>query len=630
MRSFIFLLLVALSPISYSADFSQILQLIDYIGVDYEGAVDNGEVINQGEYGEMKDFSHGIAEKIVGLDSSGQKTYLLEQSKKLINLIEAGADIASIREITADMRQAIVNNFNVTVTPRKAPDMARAETIYQQNCVGFHGVDGDGNGPLAKGIDPPPINFTDKNRYAQRTLYGLYNTITQGVPDTRMQSYQKMSIEDRWALAFYVGKFAVNKSDYNGINQQIANSSASSLLDLKKFTVTTPAEAESSFGKEGSKIMAMLRNNPKPLFNRDSPIRYTQNRLDAVKQAYMKSDYDGAYQLAVEAYLEGFELVEQKLDTVDSGLRKKIEQAMTGLRNQIRAQVGFSEIEASIAEIDNMLNLATERMNEGNLSGTTVFASALFILLREGLEALLVVAALVAFLVKTEHRSNVRYLHYGWIAALLAGGLTWWASITIIDISGASREVTEGVASLVAAAILFYVGFWLHDKTNAAQWKAFIHNSMHKALSTGTLWGLAGLSFIAVYREVFESILFFEAIWVQADNSGKTMAVSGIATGALLLVILAWIVFRLSIRLPLRQFFNASGVLMLTLAVVFAGKGVAALQEAGYINFDPVNMPRIDLLGIYPNVQGLVVQSILLLLAFFLWYGLPRKRRSEI
>ena len=166
MRSFIFLLLVALSPISYSADFSQILQLIDYIGVDYEGAVDNGEVINQGEYGEMKDFSHGIAEKIVGLDSSGQKTYLLEQSKKLINLIEAGADIASIREITADMRQAIVNNFNVTVTPRKAPDMARAETIYQQNCVGCHGVDGDGNGPLAKGIDPPPINFTDKNRYA--------------------------------------------------------------------------------------------------------------------------------------------------------------------------------------------------------------------------------------------------------------------------------------------------------------------------------------------------------------------------------------------------------------------------------------------------------------------------------
>ncbi len=625
LRSLIFILLIALSPISYSADFSQLLQLIDYIGVDYEGAVDNGEVINQGEYGEMQDFSQGIAEKIAGIDSGIQKPHLLEQSQQLINLIKTRADIELIRKITTDMRLVIVNNFNVTVIPRKAPDMARAETLYQQNCVGCHGVNGDGHGPLANGMNPAPINFTDKNRYAQRTLFGLYNTITHGVPDTKMQSFQQMSMEDRWALAFYVGQFAV-KSDYDEISQQMANSSVPSLLDLKKFTVTTPAEAESSFGEEGSKMMTMLRNNPRPLFNKESPISFTQNQLDAVKQAYMKKDYDGSYQLAVEAYLEGFELVEQKLDAVDSGLRRKIEQAMTGLRNQIRAQVGFPEVEASIEEINNMLNLATERMNEGNLSGSTVFVSALFILLREGLEALLVVAALIAFLIKTEHRANVRYLHFGWIGALLAGGLTWWASITIIDISGASREMTEGIASLLAAVILFYVGFWLHDKTNAVQWKAFIQNSMQKALSTGTLWGLAGLSFIAVYREVFESILFFQALWVQADKAGKTMAVSGIATGALLLTILAWIVFRLSIRLPLRQFFNASGVLMLALAVIFAGKGVAALQEAGYINFNPVNMPRIDLLGIYPNMQGLVVQGVLLLLAFFLWYGLPRKR----
>ncbi|RLA04119.1 MAG: hypothetical protein DRQ45_01490, partial [Gammaproteobacteria bacterium] len=227
------------------------------------------------------------------------------------------------------------------------------------------------------------------------------------------------------------------------------------------------------------------------------------------------------------------------------------------------------------------------------------------------------------------HRANVRYLHFGWIGALLAGVATWWVSMSIIEISGASREITEGVAALLAASILFYVGFWLHDKTTAAQWQAFIEKSMHRALSAGTLWGLAGLSFIAVYREVFETILFFQALWVQTDAPGRNMALAGVIVGAGVLAMLAWVVFRYSMRLPLRQFFRLSGLLMFVLALVFAGKGVAALQEAGYIQISPINAPRIDLLGIYPNLQGLLLQGALLLLGLYLWYGLPGRRSSR-
>ncbi len=222
----------------------------------------------------------------------------------------------------------------------------------------------------------------------------------------------------------------------------------------------------------------------------------------------------------------------------------------------------------------------------------------------------------------------MRYLHYGWVGALAVGFLTWLASVSLIEISGASREITEGVAALLATAVLFYVGFWLHDKTNAAQWKSFIENNVRKALSAGTLWGLAGLSFIAVFREVFETILFYQALWVQTDEAGKSMALSGFGAGVAVLAILAWIIMRYSTRLPLRQFFSVTGILMFVLALVFAGKGVAALQEAGYIPVSPVNFPRIDLLGIYPNLQGLMLQLGLLLLALFLWYGLPGKRRT--
>ena len=195
--------------------------------------------------------------------------------------------------------------------------------------------------------------------------------------------------------------------------------------------------------------------------------------------------------------------------------------------------------------IKGQLDVAKERLDGRSLSGAAAFTSAFFILVREGLEALLVVAALAAFLVKTEHRSNMRYLHFGWIGALVAGFFTWWASVSLIEISGASREITEGVAALLATAVLFYVGFWLHDKTSAAQWQQFIQTNVKRALSTGTLWGLAGLSFIAVYREVFETILFYQALWVQTDTAGHTMALSGFGVGVGVLAILAVVVMRL-------------------------------------------------------------------------------------
>ena len=175
------------------------------------------------------------------------------------------------------------------------------------------------------------------------------------------------------------------------------------------------------------------------------------------------------------------------------------------------------------------------------------------------------------------------------------------------------------MAAIVATLVLLYVGFWMHDKTSAAKWKKFIDDSMHKALTSGTLWTLTGLSFIAVYREAFETILFYQALWAQTNEPGKTMAFSGFLTAVGVLAVLGWLIMRYSVRLPLRQFFAVTGGLMFFLAIIFAGKGIAALQEAGVIISSPVNFVRFDLLGIYPNLQGLLVQLALIILAVFLW-----------
>src|SRR5690606_13761134 len=159
--------------------------------------------------------------------------------------------------------------------------------------------------------------------------------------------------------------------------------------------------------------------------------------------------------------------------------------------------------------------------------------------------------------------------------------------------SGATRELTEGITALVAAGVLFYVGFWMHSKLNARRWQAFIEESVRAALNRRSLWALAGIAFVAAYREVFETVLFFQALWVQSGSPVTSRAVlGGFAAGAALIVAIAWAVFRFGVRLPLRQFFAVSAAVMITLAVIFTGKGMAALQEAGKLPLDPVDFPR--------------------------------------
>ena len=596
------------------ADTQQLLQLIDYVGVDYSGAIENGKVVNEGEYAEMVDFSAGITQQLADLPEHEIKTKLLNQAQTLKQWIQLKEDSNKINQLTTRMHQQIINAYEIIVVPRAKPDLNKAKTLYANQCASCHGAEGFGDGDAAKGMNPPPINFHDIERYKQRTLYGLHSTITQGVSDTAMPGFPTLSDEDRWSLAFYVGGMGIDSVDVDTTN--------SPLLNISKLTTITPAQAEELYGEnsvQGGKEMAYLRHHPEVFYSNTSNLNYSRERLADALAAYKNDDPKKAYQYAVEAYLEGFELVEQNINSLNPALRLTIETEMTELRNKIRKGEKIAIIEQDIAAINAKLNQADQLLGSKSLSGSTAFVSAFFILLREGLEALLIVAALAAFLVRTKRKDGLPYIHFGWISALVLGLATWWASISLINISGASREITEGVAAIVATLVLLYVGFWMHDKSSAAKWKKFIDDNMHKALSSGTLWTLSGLSFIAVYREAFETILFYQALWTQAGENGKSMAFGGFLTATATLAVLGWLIMRYSVRLPLRQFFAVTGGLMFVLAIIFAGKGIAALQEAGVLISTPVSFFRLDLLGIYPNLQGLLVQLCLIILAVFLW-----------
>jgi high-affinity iron transporter len=482
-------------------------------------------------------------------------------------------------------------------------------------------------------MEPSPTDFTARARYQDRTVLGLYNTITQGLEGTAMQAYSSLNEAQRWALAFYVGQLATTQAEQAaGAAQFKQLGDAHPLAQLEYLATHTPAEVSVAHGEDGVAMMAYLRAHPESFFSASSGtqlLEFSRMKLGESLVAYQAGDRDAAYELAVEAYLEGFELMEGNINAVDPGLRKEIEAAMTAYRNLIRKGAASATVDAGVQRIEALLDTAVTLLDNTALSGKTAFVSALVILLREGLEALLVVAALAAFLIKTDRRDGLVYIHAGIAAAFVLGAVTWVAANTVVDISGAQRELTEGFAALFAAAVLFSVGFWMHSKTSAVQWQAFIETNLQRHLGTGTLWGLSGLSFIAVYREIFEVVLFYQALWMQSSPEGQHMIFSGLLAAAGILVILGWLILRYSTRLPLRQFFAISGIFMFVLAFIFTGNGIAALQEAGKIPLDPVNMPGVELLGIHPNMQSLGVQLLLVVVAVvMLYYSESGKRKT--
>lgn len=310
-------------------------------------------------------------------------------------------------------------------------------------------------------------------------------------------------------------------------------------------------------------------------------------------------------------------------------IRRALELSASALMGQIRGAISrnapVSEVRAEIETLDGLFAEAARALAPDQASNASSFLGAFAVLLREGLEALLIVVAMIAFLRKAERTDVLPYVHGGWVAALLAGGLTWAAATYLITISGASRELTEGFGSLIASVVLISVGLWMHGKAQADAWQVYIREKLSTALSKKSAWFLFLLAFIVVYREVFETILFLTALWTQG---GGAAMLAGIGAAALVLVVVTWVMLRLSRSLPIAKFFQYSAILMAALAVVLAGKGVAALQEAGLISLHPLALPRFDWLGFYPTIEGVLAQLLAIAALAFGFIVATRKTKD--
>ena len=589
-------------------------RLLDYIAVDYASAVSEGRVADEFEYREMVEFSDVVARQIAALPDTKDNQALIRRSDQLRALIANKEPAERVGRLARALAASLLTAYPVPLAPSQAPDLDRARTLFAQNCASCHGAAGSAPPAAMQALDPPPIDFTDIDRARQRSAFGLYQVITQGLEGTSMASFASLSDEDRWALAFHAGSIAfedVAKGERiwredDGIRQLVP--------DLETLAALTPESLAEQIGEDRAlAVMAYLRANPDAVgqANDAGSLAFVRDTLDRSLSAYRAGNREEARQLALSAYLDGFEPLEALLATRDGGLMREVEQALGQFRAGIESGANPSELQQLRARIDSLLARAEEALAPEAASEISTFLGAFTILLREGIEALLVVIAMIAFVKKSNRFEVLPYVHGGWIAALLAGVATWVLATYFVSISGASREMTEGIGALLAAVILVSVGIWMHGKSQAEEWRRYIQEKMGKALSRGSAWFLFGLAFVVVYREAFETILFYAALW-NPQSSGIILA--GALSAVALLALIAWAMLRYSRKLPITQFFRYSAILIAILAVILAGKGVGAFQEAGVLSATFIaGLPRLAELGFFPTVETIGAQLLTLL-----------------
>ena len=293
---------------------------------------------------------------------------------------------------------------------------------------------------------------------------------------------------------------------------------------------------------------------------------------------------------------------------------------MAAVRSAIEGQRTLAELQTLIGSANAFIDAADQRLAQRAAGPWVTFVLTAGILLREGFEAVLILIALLAVIRASGSTAATRWVHGGWLAALGVGLLSWFFSGWLLGISGAQREMLEGVTALLAVAVLLYIGFWLHSRTEMSRWTHFVDVQVKTALARRNLWGLAAIAFMAVFREAFETVLFLRAITLEGGALGTSAMAVGVAVSFIVLFALSWALLRSSARLPIRNIFNLSSILMAILAVILTGKGFHALQETGVLTVTQTWWHVTwDLLGIYATWETILPQLLILMLVYALW-----------
>ena len=582
-------------------DGQRLVSLVDYVAGDYGGAVSNGQILSVYEYEEQLGFLEtalALASRVKSGAEDGAAIHSrIEALSRAVHSREEPRVVAALGRAA---REEIISRLGLVTTPRKRPSLKSAESLYAQSCATCHGGDGLGQTEVAASLDPKPTSFKSPERRQALSPYRVYNGLSLGVSGTAMPAFESLSPGERWDLAFYVLRLAHADEKASGpVSMTLADLAVRSdddvMAALQADGHPSPAEGLAFARREAAFAEA-------PLGLGIDRTRSMVRKAASLGAAGRVADAD---RVALDAYLQGFEPLEAQISARDPNRTQSVEIAFRDFR---AALVGRNPagIQKQALVLDELISRSQSRSN-----ATLPFVTAFIIFFREGVEAALLVGALLGGVKKLGREDASRAIHIGWTLALAAGALTWFLFSRLIAIAPSQRELVEAVIGILAAVVLFSVSFWMISKAESRKWMAFLKDQMNRGLDSGRVWSFAGVAFLAVYRECAETILFTEALLIEAV--GHTWSVfAGAILGALCVGLIAIAVQNAFRRLPMPVFFGVSGVFLSLLAVAFAGSSVSAFVAAGYLKPRPIPFPSLPLLGIHPDLSSLAVQAVLI------------------
>jgi len=550
-------------------------------------------------------------------------------------------------------------------------NLAEGQGIYLLQCASCHGATGNGQGAWSAALMKPAPNLSQPQALARRSDAALFAATTDGIAASPMPSFARVLRDDeRWKLVAFMrllshggptstantaggeasgkrfggllrllgreyGRAWTGEQLTNTIEYNEASALTHQMTDIAAELGRGGAADQATRLRDGAAaIAALVREQASPAqvsaaaeelallgeaiapgpmsasstaSASDDTLNEASRLLDAAVAASDRGD-GGAASLAGDAYLQ-FEPLEQKLGAVDTSLKTRIEERFLQLRQRLRSSRNPADAQALAAAIHADF-AAARRALQPHTSPYALFFESATIILREGFEIVLVIGALIAYVVKTGNAAMRRSIYAGTAAGVVASLITAAAMGELLRLHPGSSDTLEGITMLLAAVVLFWVSYWLISKAEADKWQRYIRGKVQHALSGGSGAALAGAAFLAVYREGFETVLFYQALYASAPAASMTVT-AGFLTGAVALAIVYGAFRRFQVQIPIRQFFFVTGLLLYLMAAIFAGQGIHELQEAALLPMTPVAwVPAIPLLGIFPSLESLALQAL--------------------
>ena len=592
-------------PQKLESNVKKIVMMMNIVNKEYHEGIAEGKIINAAEYEESQVFleqAFGRYQTLVEAATTQEKRdELADQFSSLIQKIKNKEDPGVIHSEVNAINFGILQKFNIKLsqTPSDPVSLENGRILYMNNCKVCHGTQGKGNGPIAPQLNPKPADLANPQFTGDKFSkpYDNFQIINVGIANTAMIGWaDQFSEKELWDVTYFIRTFSNENVKLPLLVSQTSTSGKNRTQD-------------GSTRKVFEEVYALL---------------------DQSLEAYKSNRVREATESAFDSYLT-YEKVEKQLISKRKDLGLKLESSFGRLQAEIKRNAPIELVEKVGKGITADLKEAQQILTQ-EIGFTGLFIQSLSIIVREGFEAILIIAALITFLIKSRNQDKLKAIYMGVLIGIIGSFVTAYILHGILDISVASQEMMEGIIMLVAVVVLFYVSYWLVSKIEATKWQSYITGKMQKAVSTGSAFTLSMVAFLSVYREGFETVLFYKALYLYAGDSTAGI-IPGFLSGCALLAVVYFLINQLGMRIPVKWFFVVTSVFLYYMAFMFMGKGLHELQMGGVLSMTGAEFaPEIPWLGMYPTLETFIGQMIMVAAyagALIYTFGIKQERATH-